>query len=392
LKTPSYSKTMSNDSDVLTAWEILTELQKEDNEKNEVQGPVKTKSTVFICVGCKSSNMIDDYSSGYKVCGDCGEISDNIYDRGPEWSQFDEGKGCGSMRCGGPTNPYLPIASLGTTIMACATSKIKKLHNWGQMPYDERALKEVLDMIEDVCKKNNVVKAVSDCAQVLFAKLYKIKHPDGKNKGKKIIFRGKNRLSIIAICIYYGAVIQKQTHTTKTIAKYFNLKESKLSDGRKDFLEYMKNDNIIKNIIPPDPTYFIKNFCNKKLPKEYIPIAVELADNVTKLDLASNHQPNSIAAACIYLLVKHCNITFSKKDIISHFGISEPTLNKTVNKLEKWDKVLFDSAIADKLAVIFNKTEDTDNDINLQLAQLNINVITKEPKVKRPKSRKQIDV
>lgn len=371
--------------DISLAWDILNQLDSINNAKDNDDS--------ICCSGCKSKNILDDYSSGYKVCGDCGEIREQIYDKSPEWSQFDEGKGCGSIRCGGPTNPFLPVASLGTTIMACATSKIKKLHNWGQMPYDERALKEVLDMIDSTCKKNNIVKAVSDCAQVLFSKLYKVKHTDGKNEGKKIIFRGKNRLSIIAACVYYGALYQNQPRSSKEVAQYFSLDVKQVSKGIRHLLELMKNDNIIKNLHTSNPTSFIRNFCIKKLPKEYIPIATDLADNVTKLDLASNHQPNSIAAACVLLLVKHCNLTISKKDIIHDFKISEPTLNKTLDRLERWKDVLFNTDISNKLAtVVHNKKEDDpEEDINVKLAMLNINVIEQEPKQKRQKSRKKVE-
>jgi transcription initiation factor TFIIIB Brf1 subunit/transcription initiation factor TFIIB len=121
-------------------------------------------------------------------------------------------------------------------------------------------------------------------------------------------------------------------------------------------------------------------------------IAIALADNVTKLDLASNHQPNSIAAACILLLVRHCNLGISKKDIIQEFKISEPTLNKTIERLDKWKTVLFNTDISSKISQIVDTTI-LDEDINTKLAELNISMTAKPvtPKPAKSKRKKIVD-
>lgn len=335
------------------------------------------------CSECEVTIVIEDGSSGYRVCQGCGEVLEQIYDRSPEWSQFDEGKGCGAMRCGAPTNPILSNCALGTTVIAHHSNKIKRLTNWDHLNYDERSRKEVLDMIDSICKKNNIIQIVADSAKSNFYKLCQVKHTDGKNEGKKIIFRGKNRLSIIAACVYYGAH-KYQPRNLKEIAQIFKLDVKQVSKGNRRFLELMKDDDLIKNVQTSYPTSFIHNFCVRKLPKEYMNIAIELAENVTKLDLASNHQPNSIAAACILLLVRHCNLGISKKDIIQEFKISEPTLNKTIERLEKWKTVLFNSDISSKISQIVDTTI-LDEDINTKLAELNISMTTKPVKPKRKK-------
>jgi transcription initiation factor TFIIB len=343
------------------------------------------------CLGCQSKNIVEDYANGYKVCSDCGQINESLYDKSPEWTQYEDGKASGSARCGGPTNPFLPIASLGTNMLASNTSKMKKLHNWGQMPYDERALKGVLDIIDSVCKKNNIVKAVSDCAQIMYSKLHKMRHIDGKSEGKKMIFRGKNRESIIAACVYYGANYQNQPRTTKDIAAYFNLDVKQVSKGIRHVIELMRDDNIITNIQTSSPSLYIRNFCIKKLPKDYVPIAYELANNITKLDLASNHQPNSIAAATILLLVKNCNINITKKEIICDFKISEPTLNKTLERLDKYKKVLFDNDITNMISDAISKSNDVTLDDKLKNLNLGIVENNVEPD-KRRRSKKRVVV
>lgn len=244
-------------------------------------------------------------------------------------------------------------------------------------------------MIDNICKKNKILSIVAMSAKCNFFKLCQIKHTNGKNEGKKIIFRGKNRLSIIAACINSGAK-NYQPINTKELARMFSLDVKQVSKGIRLFLELMKNDEVVKNLETSNPASFINVYCMKKLPKEYKEIAVQLAENVAKLDLASNHQPNSIAAACILLLVKHCNLTISKKDIIQEFKISEPTLNKTFDKLDKMKKVLFDSDVIDMISNILDQSNE--EDISVKLAELNLEIIEKEPKPKRKKCRKRVEV
>lgn len=338
------------------------------------------------CSECRSTRILDDQSKGQKICGDCGVVFGIIYDNNPEWSQYDEG---GSVaRCGAPTNPVLQKSSLGTMTKGRGSYKINMLTNCDHLNYDERARKEVFDMIDNVCKKNKILQIVADAARSNFYKLCQVKHVDGKNQGKKIIFRGKNRLSMIAACVNSGAK-KYQPISTKELARMFNLDVKQVSKGIRHFLELTKDDEVIKNLEVSNPSSFIQNFCIRKLPKEYKDIAVELTKNVEKIDLASNHQPNSIAAACILLLVKHCNLSISKKDIIQEFKISEPTLNKTYDKLDKLKGVLFDSDIIDMVSNIV--TNDGIDDIKLKLAQLNIEIIEKQPKTKRNKHKKRVE-
>lgn len=346
------------------------------------------------CRECNSNNILDDHAKGYKLCGDCGVVFDVLYDTNPEWSQFDEG-GC-ATRCGAPTNPLLQNYSLGTMSKGRGSYKINQLTR-DHLNYDERARKEVYELIDTVCKKNKILQIVADTARSNFFKLCQIKHTDGKNKGKKIIFRGKNRLSIIAACVNSGAK-KYQPINTKELAKMFSLDVKQVSKGIRHFMELMKDDELIKNLEISSPSSFIHSFCVRKLPKEYMDIAIELTENVEKLDLASNHQPNSIAAACILLLIKQCNINISKKDIIQEFKISEPTLNKTMDRLERWKNALFNSDITDKISNIVTQVSDDkvdttdEDDIKTKLAQLNIDIIEKQPKQKRKKSKKCVEV
>ena len=187
-------------------WDILDNIGVEETNEDEEDKNV--------CSNCKSKNLLTNASKGYIVCQDCGELNESLLDRNPEW-QSSDGKE-GASRCGCPTNYYLPKSSLGTKIGGRGYSRLKILQKWGQMTYKERSLYEVLLKIEDKCKKYNITKPIIENAKILFKQINDSKHLGGENIGKNIIIRGFNRESLIASCVFYGAIKQEnQEHQKK---------------------------------------------------------------------------------------------------------------------------------------------------------------------------------
>jgi transcription initiation factor TFIIIB Brf1 subunit/transcription initiation factor TFIIB len=160
-------------------------------------------SSVTKCIFCDSEFLIND--KGNVVCKECGTINAHIFDQNPEWIHNDDGRNDDSVRCGAPINYFLPNSSLSTTIVGGGNGcyKLKKLHSWGQQPYKERSRSDVMQLIDEKCKLNNIGKAVAENAKYLYKKISEIKHKNGINEGKIIIIRGKNRKSIIAACVLF---------------------------------------------------------------------------------------------------------------------------------------------------------------------------------------------
>ena len=63
--------------------------------------------------------------------------------------------------------------------------------------------------------------------------------------------------------------------------------------------------------------------------------------NGYKLDLASTHEPPSIAAGCILLVCEYYNIPLSKKNI------SEVTISKNHRKIKPYQKIILSNKITD---------------------------------------------
>jgi transcription initiation factor TFIIIB Brf1 subunit/transcription initiation factor TFIIB len=291
-------------------------------------------SSITKCIFCDSEFLIND--KGNVVCKECGTINAHIFDQNPEWIHNDDGRNDDSVRCGAPINYFLPNSSLSTTIVGGGNGcyKLKKLHSWGQQPYKERSRSDVMQLIDEKCKLNNIGKAVAENAKYLYKKISEIKHKNGINEGKIIIIRGKNRKSIIAACVFNGAQVQKQPLSLKDIASIFEIDVTQITQGIAKLEELLEDEPLLKNNDIIDPSKFITSYHGKLgLHKEYIPISIKISEYLLDDDIVSNHQPVSIAAGIILLISKIYNLDINKKKISSTLNISEVTINKIYNKI-----------------------------------------------------------
>jgi len=306
------------------------------------------------CVNCQGTNLVQ--SKGCIECTDCGTCNSQTFDENPEWSMYEDGKGEGSMRCGAATNFFLPKSSLGTTISGKKYSILKMLQNWNQMPYKERSLSEILQYIEKVCRKNNLTKSVIDNAKILYKYIHDLKYDSEEKKNKSVIIRGNNRIGIYGACVHYGAQRQGYPRSIKEIANIFETTEKIITKGCRKFFELMKNNQLVNNVMTSSPNDFIERFCYKlKLKKEQISVILSIATNISRLNLASNHQPTSIAAGSILMYAFIYNIDIQKKLISEIFDISIVTIDKIYKKLLPFKKVI----ISDELTLfVKNKLMD----------------------------------
>jgi len=326
-------------------WDIL------DNCSNDTNTNIKSriKENIYnqYCLECSSINIIYTTNRGSFICNDCGSQSREILDDSPEWNNYDDKKS--DNRCGAPSSAFFPKSSLGTTINIPGYSKVKMLRNWGQVPYRERSLAEVLNDIDFKCKKYNIPKAVIDNAKILYKNIRETKHETGQNKGKTVIIRGINRKQIIAACFYFGSVLQKIPRSTKEVADIFNLEIKQITKGCRKFLEIMKDNFIVFDIKPYDGSDFVDRFGSKiKLSKNIITLAKTIADNTTKLDIASDHQATSIAAASILLATIILKEDITKKTISDIFNISDVTITKTYKKILPYQKIVISNELTNK--------------------------------------------
>lgn len=329
---------------------------KKVNNCNESQCEVLTK-----CFSCQSSNILEDYCEGIVVCTDCGQVLDNLYDNKPEWKQFDDDDK-NNGRCTTVSNPLLFQSSLGTTIEGYGKSKLKRLQTWSAMPYRERSLNKEFKKINMACQKGNILKCAEDDAKIICKYTYDRKHKEGKQMGKYVITRRTKRTSINAGCIKIACLKNGISRTSKEIAILFDdLKESEVNQGCKEVLKALRH-KLNVNMGTSKSEHFIKRYCNKlKIMNAYTEKALEISQNIDKLNIASGHTPYSVAAASILLMVEIFDLkSVTKKKIAREFGLSAVTIGKTHKELEKYKPILL------KREAIDNIVKQINNDLTKQ--------------------------
>lgn len=328
----------------------------------DVHQKVNTEENKDICPKCFRSNcIVEDTVYSILVCTNCGQVTGNLVDQNPEWRQFeDDNKN--ESRCSMPVNKLLPQSSLGTSIAGNFKSRLKTLHTWSQMPYKERSLNAVFKIIQSKCQKGNIVKCIEDDAKIMYKSISECKHVKGKNKGKFIIIRGKNRQSLIAACVFFACRRNGKTRSPKEIADLFDLKYTEITKGCKNFLRLMKIRKLGINIGTSQPEHFVTRFCNElKIKKHYIDQAVQISRNIRKLNIASVHTPFSTATSSILLMAELNDLrSISKKKLSNKFKVSEVTITKTYRKIEQYKKILIDDKVTDKLVEMIKQNKEND--------------------------------
>lgn len=327
---------------------ILDDFTKTDEYKYGINGDNAN------CTECGSADhMLVDTVEGIVVCTNtnCGVVQSGTLDTRPEWKSYDNGafdKNAG--RCSMPTSHFFPLASLGTSIGGYSKNSVKKLQSWSAMPYRERSLLILFVEMETVCKNNKILKCIEDDAKILCKSIHECRHVVGVDKGKRVISRGRNRRSLIAACVYYACRRKGVTRSPKEMAKLFGLKSTEITSGCKLFIKLMKMVGCDFNLNCSASEHFIPRFCYQlNVSDKNIKLAVQIAKNITKLNIASVHTPLSVATGAILIMSKMNNLELDKADVAEHFGITVSTVNKTYDKVKKFQNILVDNDLVEVL-------------------------------------------
>jgi transcription initiation factor TFIIB len=329
---------MNNMMNNLTNCEIenLLEMNNIDNRNNKNDEEEKCPEC-----GAESSNFVEDFAKGMILCK-CGQvIEDTIIDNGMEKRHYDDDNE--PARCSVVHNRLLPQSSLGTQINA--KGKLRKLQIWNAMPYKERSNNIMFKRIHAVCVSYTISKKIESDAQILCKRISDTVHKTGKNKGKPIITRGFNRSGIVAGCLFIACRRNDETRSTKEISAYFDIDEKDVNKGIRSLLVILDDDTIVKDIGTSKVIHFIQRKCDElHIKVQHTKIAMTIANNIDKLNIASNHTTYSLAAASILLMAEMNGIkNITKKHLSkSFYGLSDVTIGKTYKQIKDLKTILID--------------------------------------------------
>lgn len=282
------------------------------------------------CDGCGSEDIVKD--ENLFTCALCFNVVDTVIDCSAEWRYYgkDDNKSDDPSRCGLPTNSLLPKSSLGSIVgrgpkdtreLHC----VRKLQTWTSMPYSERKLLNVFDKFSNNTSNKGISGKVLFDAKKLYKEVSSVK-----------ISRGDNNEGLIAACVYYACILNKVPRSIKEIAQMFNISPMVLTKGNSRFQKLNP-----MNVTSSSPQDFISRFgSNINLCKTHIDECVDLTNFLELNDIITDNSPTSTAAGIISYFCIYKKLDITKKYIASVCGVSEVTVTKSVNRINKYQKIV----------------------------------------------------
>ena len=266
---------------------------------------------------------------------------------------------------------------MGVRLPNNTRSNLKKLQNWGAMPYRERSLYNDFKIINDVCAKLELSNNIQQSANIFYAAAKSCKYQDGDNEGKHIITRGKNNKGIQGGCIWISCKKTNTPISAKYIAEHFNLSLKELNKGIKSLKKLLEIKNMSVHISVMGSEHYVRKYCiEMNIKEDYMNQAIKIAKNIDKLNVITEHTQFSIAATSILIMAEINSITnMSKKTLKEMFGVSNVTISKTYKKLEKIKHILIDDEKVEKIykkIVKLNEAHELSEDIKKRMEKFGI--------------------
>lgn len=302
-----------------------------------------------ICISCKSTNIISDYSKGCMRCDSCGTCFGQILDNGADWSTYDDGTNTEVARCGHATSYFFPKSSMRTSTACGRNPSAKLIGRNDQMPYEEYSLLDIFNTLTNVCLDNRLSRAVIENTKLLYFEIHK----------RKIIIRGhSNKNGMYGACTFYGAHIQHCYRSIEEIADMYKVKEADVTSMCNRLQKILINNPLLNSLTPTSPLDFIDRFCYVlNFDKTQIKNIRQIVRNNERLYLTSNHQPMSIAASCVLIYMHIYNINApTKRSVLETFHITAVTSDKIYNKIYPFRHIIIDDKLTD---MVFKKFEES---------------------------------
>ncbi|KAI9479672.1 transcription initiation factor IIB [Coemansia sp. RSA 989] len=280
-------------------------------------------SVQLICRNCRSDvpHIIEDFSSGDMVCGDCGLVlGDRIIDVRSEWRTFADSEGDDPSRVGNASNPLLDGSQLDTVISRTGGSSelTKYLSRAQKKTSDEPAIQlEGYQAIANVSSANGVAKSVENIAKQLYKKAI-----------KEQLLRKRDYDAAVAVCMLYAFRIDGVSRTFREVCKMTRVKMQEMVRVHKLLRDKFAVDTRTTS------KDLIERLCSKlDLGNDVRKAADVLNTAAMKLPDISGKNPNTIASTCIYMAASNAGCPRSTRDISRVSGVAEGTLRQTYKTL-----------------------------------------------------------
>ena len=279
------------------------------------------------CYNCKAElSILTDFNSGQIACSNCGVVlDDRIIDESSEWRNFQGenfvGGNAGPNRVGGPINPYLNDNDLTTNIATNHHSGTLSRYKNRSLGSGNRSLIRGFRKLEDLAFKLDLHTSIIEKSKDTLKKI---------EESKKL--KGRSIDAVLAAIFFYSCRQCNAPKTIKDIIYTLNLNKKEVSRC----YNFIKKSIFTNNDVPivNNTTGLVTNYCNKlEIPNSIKKAALDVAEEVCKLEIVAGRNPSSVATAAILFAVKLLDYTKIGKSEIS--DISKTTENTIISAYSK---------------------------------------------------------
>lgn len=277
---------------------------------------------------CKSQDgIVSNITEGTSVCKYWGSVKEyNVIDESSEWRNFGNdgsGKNSGGVsngdRTGGNWNTDLESYGIETVITGTndESSHMKKISKRFQSSHD-RNIKAALYYFKHYSHLLNLPGSVQDIVKNIYASAEK----SGKLKGK--CFEAK-----IAAIIYMASKIANRPKNLREIIHATGWKKKDVTKWFKMLTEFIPNKGL-----KTDMSHWMTTLCSRLGVSHVIEEGAQACVRmVWQREMLTGRNPNTIAGACLYLIVQALEESIDLKSIADCAGLAESTIKETYKKI-----------------------------------------------------------
>ena len=288
------------------------------------------------CPEC-GSNILVQSDTGEVVCSQCGlVVSEEIFDRGPEWRAFTPEEKAEKSRVGSPisilhADKGLPTIidkvgkdAFGRKVDMETRMQMLRLRRWQtrtqyQSPV-ERNLLQALAELDRIADKIHLPEDLQEEAAEIYRKAL-----------EKGLVRGRSISAIVAASVYAACRKYDRPRSLKEIAAVSRVKKKDIARCYRLLVQELN----LKMPIPDPRNYVSKIAAKAGIPERTQMEAIRLLDETEKRGAVVGKDPIGIAAAALYIACVLTGERKTQKDIAEAAGVTEVTVRNRYKGLKE---------------------------------------------------------
>lgn len=254
---------------------------------------------------CGSCDVVEDWHAGAAVCLRCGlVVEEQLLDPTPKWRVFEEDRGNNPQRVSVPRNPLL-VSGPGTDIQnGPGAHKLRRAHNKHALSKQDRLMTEVMSRVDHVCVRLGVPgDSVGARAKEIFKSYSDILTHGREEAGQFHALRKVEVDRIVAASMLLACRATGGARSFLEIEAVTRVRKSHIRNVSQAIEAALPTLRVIKCASAED---FVLRFSQGlQLPWNIAQTAKETAVAVKEWDGLCGRNPNTIAAAVIYLVCEN---------------------------------------------------------------------------------------